>query len=205
MNQDQKRTVAYICPSCKASVAVERTSFQLLAGENEIACPCGKSSLITTPLDSSVRIAIPCISCGKDHVVECPQEPFLTQPILAFSCGSSGLDCCYIGTEDTVFQALASLEESVDKLAMQGEEGSAFLDEIIMHEILSQIKDIAEDGGISCTCGCREWSLQIKFSSVELCCAQCDGILRIPAATADHLEHLCYKSALEIQSKGGTL
>lgn len=202
MNQEQKRTLAFICPSCKSSVAVERTSFQLLAGESEVQCPCGKSSLITSPMDSRVRLTIPCASCGKDHTVECPQEPFLEQGILAFSCGVSGLDCCYIGQEDTVFQALASLEESVDKLQLQGEESGAFLDEVIMLEVLSQIKEIAEDGGIFCTCGCQEWNLQVKFSSVDVGCSHCGGVLRIPAATADHLEHLCYKTRLEIQGKG---
>lgn len=201
MNVEQKRTLAYLCPSCRSSVAVERTGFQLLAAESEIPCPCGKSSLIVTPLEGGVRLAIPCTICGTDHVVECPQAPFLNQSILSFTCGTSGLDCCLVGEDEVVFRELASLEEAVDKLVLQGEEVGAFLDEVIMHEILSQIRDLGAQNGIVCTCGSDQWNLQVKFASVDIHCNTCGGVLRIPAATADHLEHLCYKIKLEIQGK----
>ena len=85
--------------------------------------------------------------------------------------------------------------------AAAGEKGT-FLDEIIMHEVLSELRDIAQRGGISCACGSREWRLQVNFSSVDLICGHCGAALRIPAATADDLGDLCCKQTLVIRGKG---
>ena len=93
------------------------------------------------------------------------------------------------------------LEEAVDKLeAAAGAEGT-FIDDVIMHEVLSEIRDIAQRGGISCACGSKEWKLQVNFSSVDLFCARCGAALRIPAATADDLEDICCKPSLLIHGK----
>ena len=106
-----------------------------------------------------------------------------------------------MGEEGPVFAAVRRLEEAVDKLeAAAGAEGT-FLDDIIMHEVLSELKDIAQRGGISCACGSKEWRLQVNFSSVDLICAQCGSALRIPAATADDLEDLCCKATLLIKGR----
>ena len=90
-----------------------------------------------------------------------------------------------MGEEGAVFAAMRRLEETVDKLeASAGAEGT-FLDDIIMHEVLSELRDIAQRGGVSCTC------------------AQCGAALRIPAATADDLEDLCCKNTLVIRGRSG--
>lgn len=202
MEEQSKRTLAYLCPSCHQSVAVERTVFQLAASANELPCPCGKSALRVEMMGDRVRLTVPCLSCGRDHTVTCSTQAFLHQKVLAFSCAQSGLDCCYVGEEGPVFAAMERLEEAVDKLEAASGERGAFLDEIIMHEILSELKDIAQRNGISCTCGSRKWRLQVNFSSVDLICGQCGRTLRIPAATADDLEDLCCKNTLLIKGKG---
>ena len=133
----------------------------------------------------------------------CSTHAFLHEKALAFACAASGLDCCYVGEEGPVFAAMERLEEAVDKLEAAAGEKGAFLDEIIMHEILSELRDIAQRGGISCTCGSKEWRLQVNFSSVDLICGHCGRALRIPAATADDLEDLCCKNTLLIKGKEG--
>ena len=77
----------------------------------------------------------------------------------------------------------------------------AFLDEIVMEEILSELKDIARRGGISCTCGSRRWGFDVNFSSVDLYCQDCGGRYRIPAATADDIDDLCCKTSILIRGK----
>ena len=201
MVEEPKRTIAYFCPECRQAVVVEKTVFSLAAGPGHIPCPCGKSALRTELLGDRVKLTVPCLFCGREHTVTCSTHAFLHEPALAFSCAASGLDCCYVGEEGPVFAAVRRLEEAVDKLeAAAGAEGT-FLDDIIMHEILSELKDIAQRGGISCACGSREWRLQVNFSSVDLICAQCGSALRIPAATADDLEDLCCKATLLIKGR----
>ena len=124
MVEEAKRTLAYLCPACRQSVAVERSVFQLAASANELPCPCGKSSLRVELMGDRVKLTVPCLFCGKDHTVTCSSHAFLHEKVLAFSCAASGLDCCYVGEEGPVFAALQRLEEAVDKLeAASGEKG----------------------------------------------------------------------------------
>ena len=201
MDEQAKRTLAYLCPACRQSVAVERTVFQLAASANTLPCPCGKSALKVELMGDRVRLTVPCLFCGRDHTVTCSANAFLHQRLLAFSCAASGLDCCLVGDEGAVFAALKRLEEAADKLEAAGENRGAFLDPVVMEEVLAEVKDIAGRGGISCTCGSTEWKLKVSFSSVDLTCARCGGVLRIPAATDSDLEDVCCKNTLQIHEK----
>ena len=201
MTHEKTRFLAYICPRCRQSVIVEKDVFALAAAPAHIKCPCGKSELTVEFMPQRVNLTVPCVACGRDHLVSCPSHAFLREKALAFSCAASGLDCCYVGEEGPVFAALKRLEEAVDKLEAQAGEKGTFLDELVMHEVLSEIKDIAQRGGISCTCGSRNWKLQVNYSSVDLFCADCGGAMRIPAATASDIDDICCKDKLVIHGQ----
>ena len=203
MVQESKRFLAYICPHCMQSVIVERDLFSLAAAPARIKCPCGKSELGVEFLPNRVRLTVPCLFCGREHTVSCSSRAFIRESALAFSCAASGLDCCYVGEEGPVYAATARLERAVDKLG-EDAAGGAFLDEVVMEEILSELKDIAARGGISCTCGSRAWGLTVHFSSVELYCRECGGRYRVPAATADDIDDLCCKPSILIRGKETT-
>ncbi|NCE64021.1 hypothetical protein D1159_05320 [Pseudoflavonifractor sp. 524-17] len=198
---EETRTIAYFCPHCRQSVILERTVFQLAAASNELPCPCGHSALRIALTGGQVRLEVPCVFCGRAHTAACPSQDFLHRRALAFSCGASGLDCCYVGEADAVYAAVRRLEEAVDKLDAQAAQAGTFLDELVMHEVLSELRDIAQRGGVSCACGCKEWKLSVNYSSVDLICPQCGSALRIPAATQSDLADLCCKQSLQIRGK----
>lgn len=201
MLDEAKRTLAYLCPVCGKSVIMERTAFQLAASVNHLPCPCGKSELVIEMMGDQCHVMVPCVFCGKDHKVSCSTKALLHEKTLAFSCAASGLDCLYIGEEESVFRAMERLEEAVDRLVMESkaEEKGAFLDEIVMGEVLGEIKEIAGRGDISCTCGSTDYGIKVSYSAVELVCARCGGILRLPAVTADDIEDICCKTRLQIR------
>lgn len=201
MVEESKRTLAYICPSCRRSVIVDRSVFQLAASANDLPCPCGKSRLRVELMGDRVRLAVPCLFCGEDHTVTCSSRAFLHEKALAFSCAASGLDCCYVGEEGAVFAAVRRLEEAVDKLERDAGEKGAFLDELVMHEVLSELKEIAQRGGVSCACGSKQWKLKVNYSSVDLFCAECGAAVRIPAATAGDIDDICCKNTILIHGK----
>ena len=116
MVQDAKRFISYICPHCRQSVIVERSVFSIAASPVHIKCPCGKSELSVEFMPQRVRLSVPCVYCGREHLVSCPSHAFLREKALAFSCAASGLDCCYVGEEGPVYAATARLEQAVDKL-----------------------------------------------------------------------------------------
>ena len=91
------------------------------------------------------------------------------------------------------------IRETVDVLESEAGAQGTFLNDLVMEEILGELRDIGRRGGISCTCGCREWKLKINYSSVELFCAQCGGALKLPAATMSDIEDLCCKPTLTIR------
>lgn len=201
MVQETKRFLSYICPHCLQSVIVERDLFSLAAAPAHIKCPCGKSELEVEFLPNRVRLTVPCLFCGREHTVSCSSRAFIREKTLAFSCAASGLDCCYVGEEGPVYAATARLEQAVDKLGEDAADQGAFLDELVMEEILSELKDIAARGGISCACGSRRWGFEVNFSSVDLICRDCGGKCRVPAATADDLDDLCCKTSILIRGK----
>jgi hypothetical protein len=203
MIEEKKRTLAYFCPECRQPVIAELSAFSLAAASTEIPCPCGKSKLKIEPVGDHVKVTVPCVFCGHDHTAACSMDAFFHQKALAFSCHASGLDCCYVGEEDLVFRSTRRLEEAVDKLDSERGERGAFLNEVIMQEVLSELKGIAQRGGVTCSCGCKEWKLKVGYSAVHLTCAQCGGTLRVPAATADDLDDICCKDGLLIHGRKG--
>ena len=201
MVEESKRTLAYICPSCRQAVIAERSVFQLAASANAIPCPCGKSALRVEMMGDRVKLTVPCLFCESDHTVACSSKAFLHEKTLAFACAASGLDCCYAGEEAPVFAAMKRLEEAVDKLERDAGEKGAFLDELVMHEVLSELKEIAPRDGISCACGSRKWKLQVNYSSIDLFCADCGAARRIPAATASDIDDICCRNTMVIHGK----
>ena len=93
------------------------------------------------------------------------------------------------------------LKETMERLdgAKEGEE--IFQNDIIMHEVLSEVRDIVKRGGVSCTCGGHGCKIQVGYNAIELTCPECNATMRIPAATADDLDAICCKVKLVIQSR----
>ena len=85
----------------------------------------------------------------------------------------------------------------------EGEETpEAFADNVIMYEVLSELKDIASrPQGITCGCGSEEYGMEIRRSAVDLICRRCGAKLRLPAATDRDLDDLCCHMKLRIPGK----
>lgn len=200
---EKKRTIGYICPVCGKAVIMERTAFQLAAGDQVLPCPCGKSELSIRQMGDRCELTVPCLFCAKDHHVACSNQALLNQKLLALSCSASGLGCCYIGEEEPVFQAMEKLEAAVDKMRMddQMETRESFLDSVVMGEVLGELKDIAARGGIQCGCGSTEYGIKVGYAAVDLVCARCGATLRLSAATPDDIDDICAKYTLTIPGK----
>ncbi|MDF2838887.1 MAG: hypothetical protein K0S60_590, partial [Evtepia sp.] len=89
--------------------------------------------------------------------------------------------------------------ETVDVLEAEAAADCMFLNDVVMEEILAELRDIGQRDGISCTCGSKEWSLKVNYSSVEVICAKCGGGLKIPATTLSDIDDLCCKPVLTIR------
>lgn len=200
---DEMRSIGYICPVCGKAVVVERTAFQLAAGKNVLPCPCGKSELVIEQRGDRCEVTVPCLFCAKDHRAACSYDALLKQRLVALSCAASGLGICHIGEKDAVFSAMEKLEAAVDKLRLDDrmETRGTFLDEVVMGEVLAELKDIAGRGGIRCGCGAADYGIRVGYSSVDVVCAHCGGVLRLNAATPDDIDDICARYRLTIPGK----
>lgn len=196
---EQKRAFGYICPECGKPVYGERTEFALNAAAVALVCDCGRSELTAETDGQTFRVTVPCGVCGGEHRAEVPARSVLQGRGVGLACPETKQLCCYIGDVYRVQSALRDLEVSVEKKKDGGDD--AFLDNVIMYEVLSELKDIAARDGISCTCGSRSCSVEVHGSAVDLVCRACGGRLRLPAATDEDLDRLCCQYTLTIQGR----
>ena len=196
---EQLRAFGYLCPACGKTVLGVRDAFTLAASDANLACSCGKSALHTEYDGRQWHITVPCGLCGDTHTALCPPKRML-RGATALACARTGQFSCFIGPEETVEQHLRDLEQLADR----EDQGEAFLDNVVMYEILSELKDIASrPDGIVCRCGSRQYGMEIRRAAVDLVCRTCGGKLRIPAATQRDLDDLCCHMTLEIPGGAG--
>lgn len=198
---EEKRAFGYICPACGKAVYGERTEFALNAAAVALVCDCGRSELTAESDGRTFRVTVPCGICGREHQAEVPAQSVLRGRGVGLACPETKQLCCYIGDVYRVQSALRELELSMQKKKDGGDD--AFLDNVIMYEVLSELRDIAARDGISCGCGSRRYSMEIHGSAVDLVCRECGGRLRLPAATDEDLDRLCCQYTLTIKGNTG--
>lgn len=168
MNEDM-RTFGYLCPKCGRPVMGTRSVFALEAADAEIECDCGESVLRTEFDGAKYRVYVPCGICGETHMAVCEPDRVL-RGASALGCAQTKQFCCFIGPEGTVEKNLRELAILAEKEKQQKDAGDeAFLDNVIMYEVLSELKDIASrEDGITCARGSRRCGMEIRRSAVAL-------------------------------------
>jgi len=196
---EKKRAFGYICPHCGKPVYGERTHFALSAAAVAMVCDCGHSELTAESDGVYFRITVPCGLCKGEHRAEVSMERVLEGEGVGLACPDSRDLCCYIGDPYRVQDCLRNLELTLEKKQGGGEE--TFVDSVIMYEVLSELKDIAARGGISCACGSKNYSLEVHDTAVDLTCRACGGTLRLNAVTDEDLDRLCCRYTLTIPGR----
>ena len=194
---EETRSFGYICPKCGRAVMARHSAFSLAAAAAHIECPCGQSDMLIETDGSRFRLWVPCGLCGETHQAECSADAVLRGRGIGLACPKTRQICCYVGQED---QVSAQMEQLAVRAAKEkAEDPEAFTDNIIMYEVLSELKDIAARDGISCTCGSHKYSMAVRRGAVELICADCGGRLRLNAATGRDLGDRCCQLKLAIR------
>ena len=196
---EEMRSFGYICPHCGKAVLHQRSVFALSAAAARMECQCGQEALEVETDGTKFRLWVPCGVCGGHHQAECSADAVLHGRGIGLACPEKQELCCYIGEEAEVRRAMEGLALRTAKEKAAPDE--AFTDNVIMYEVLSELKDIAARGGISCACGSREYAIQVRRGAVDLTCAKCGGRLRLPAATDSDLDDLCCRMTLTIPGK----
>ena len=194
---EEMRSFGYICPKCGKAVLGSRTKFALSAAAVRVECDCGAEGLEVQTDGTRFRLWVPCGLCGKIHQAEVSTDAVMEGRGIGLACPETKQLCCYVGEENEVRAQMEELAIRAEK--EKAGEDAAFTDNVIMYEVLSELKDIAARGGISCTCGSKEYAIQVQRSAVDLVCRSCGGKLRLSAATDEDLDKLCCQMKLTIK------
>ncbi len=204
MTTSQTRTIGYLCPACRAKVIQPRAAFALAASGAAVSCACGRSCLTIDAEERRFRLAVPCGVCGGEHTAALDTERMLGDKGVGLACPQTGQLCCFIGADYEVERELERLSLAADKEAARGEDDALFTDSLIMHEVLSELKEIAaRPHGVTCTCGSERYTMEVRPACVDLICADCGARLRVDAATDEDLDRLCCRWTLQIKGNQG--
>ncbi|MBO4914114.1 MAG: hypothetical protein J5449_02815 [Oscillospiraceae bacterium] len=200
--QEKMRTIGYLCPSCRKKVVRDRSAFALAASGAIVGCDCGGSNLTIDAEEQRFRLNVPCGVCGGEHSAAVDAAQLLDGNGIALACPKTRQLCCFIGESYEVERELERLSLAADKELAQSGDGELFVDGIIMHEILSELQEIAaRPHGVSCVCGSEKYRMEIHPTYVDLICSECGSKLRIDAATDEDLDRLCCNWTLKIGGK----
>ena len=202
MTTEKKRTLGYLCPACRKKVIRDRSAFALAASGAVVNCECGKSSLTVDAEEKGFRLSVPCGVCGGEHSAVVDATRLLEGQGIGLACPETNQLCCFVGEEWEVEREMERLSLAADKETTRAGDGELFVDSLIMHEVLSELKEIAaHKHGISCTCGSERYTMEVRPTYVDLICADCGARLRIDAATDEDLDRLCCNWTLKIKGK----
>lgn len=193
---DQKQTtIAYRCPECGAVIRGAVGIFSLTADMIKLKCPCGCSELdIVYTKDKKVRLTVPCFVCPSPHSYLISSGVFFERELFTLACTYSGIDICFIGSEEAIDKAIAENEAELMELAGEdaieslasSREKESLADPQVIEIIRYVLLELVDEGNIHCRCADGgEYELEFGDESVFVVCKKCGSELEIPSGSVD--------------------
>lgn len=204
-------TIAYICPSCGASVMEDINIFSL-SGGHSIACRCGEAMDIKVSADRKVTLSVPCLACPENHTTRLSSASFFNRDLFTVQCPYTALDICFIGQREKVENAMAQNKKYLEETFAQ-EKGDAeqdvlkeaydlYANPMVMSDVLLLLRDFITDGKVNCGCGgfsgMEKLRVDINRESVTVTCTVCEKKREIRALTENDVIYLCETDMLEL-------
>lgn len=148
-------TLALRCPSCGKMdfYAISRFNFSGNAIV-KVLCECG------TPLISIAKkgrnmycLQIECVMCETRHLISLKARDLWDQTVRTITCEGTGVEIGFIGTKELVMKSVKNLDRSIREMAEDLGYDKYFLNADIMFQALELLKNMAEKGRMSCSCG----------------------------------------------------
>ena len=194
----KETNIAYRCPKCGQGVKSVVGIFSLTGDKLKLKCSCGGSALdIDRAKGEKYTISAPCVMCGSDHKFTITATSFFDKELFCYPCTYTGVDCCFIGTDDKVSTALDENEKEVVELyksmgvddpmqMLHGEydeddESYDIEDTDVLDTILFVLRDLLDTDSIKCNCETPEYDFTLCDGYVKVFCRNCNASADIPA------------------------
>ena len=208
----KESVISYRCPHCGTTVMSMVGTFALTGDLIKLKCSCGESELVLAYTnDGRIRLNVPCLACENPHTYYINPSSFFEKDLLELSCKVLGINICFIGNKEKVFEAversdkeLAELmgEYSLEDLGrMGGEEEGSITDAQIADLVRFMLCEMQEENSIYCNCKDEkgEYDFNIAGNSVEVFCTKCGAKKTFELNSVQKASDFLYIDKLELK------
>lgn len=182
-------TVALRCPSCGRLDFFALSRFSFKKGESvKIHCECGKCLLTIQHRDRrNYYVQSECIMCDAKHSYIYRSKELWNEKGLSLVCDNTGIDVGFIGSRETVMQSIKRADRSIRTFSDELGYDRYYINPEVMNQVLEMLRNLSEEGLMSCSCGEEQLEVEVYPDRVELYCTNCDAVGIILAETVKDL------------------
>ena len=190
--EPKNTVIAYRCPYCGKGVISNEGVFALTAEKISLRCHCKRSELeLEYTHDGKVSISTPCVFCPNPHTYTLSKEVLFSRELVTLNCPYIGTGNVFIGELNHVKTELSRTElELLDAMDEYGVESfddahrknkDVFTDRQILDIIIYVIKELDEEGRISCRCDVPsgDYDIDVTDEGVTVTCNKCGASLTV--------------------------
>lgn len=170
-------TLALYCPRCGKIQNHDVSRFIMKdSARLDLYCSCGQLQAVFTACRHQYLLNIPCLVCQTNHVISLDKKKFWHAKFEKIYCVQENLELGFFGKRNLIEKMLADHKREFDSLVHEmafDDYGEYIENPLIMLEILNRIHDIAENGGIFCSCGSTAVEINLLPDGIELSCIHC--------------------------------
>ncbi len=221
-----ERIIAFRCPVCGTAIVGDLNLFVL--GGQELTLSCKECGEEIPPLRASLTaenklsLSIPCLTCPNPHRFTVETQVVFSRDLFVLQCPMTALDLCFIGEETKVEEALEENRKQLLELTggewMDDEfddeeeplteeelnelkEHPPLLDAHLMGQMLYLVRDLAEEGKISCSCGEKHVDFHLLPDGIAFSCPKCNAARVFPAHTENDILRLSELSEITLSKE----
>ncbi len=180
--------VSYRCPHCGTTVMSMIGTFALSGDLIKLKCSCGESELVISYTnDNKIRLTVPCLACENPHTYSISSDAFFSRELLELSCKALGINICFVGNKDKVFEAIEKSDKELAEMMgeysledigkMSGNPEGSITDAQVYDLVRFMLCEMQDENAITCNCadGLGEYDFTITQDGVEVFCTKCNA------------------------------
>ena len=213
----KKATIIYRCPECGSGVKGLVGIFTLSGKMIKVKCACGCSELtLSHSADKKIRLSVPCLVCPNPHNYTVGENGFFSKEVFTLSCPYTGLDICFIGSEEDAGKAFDEAGEEfrklldevgIDRNAVRSDvsDDELFDDTMIEEIIRFMLAELQDEGNISCNCpedvfpSYDHEFVPPDYENLRIYCRKCGAEKIMPMTSVSQAQDLLEISHIELK------
>lgn len=192
-------TLALYCSHCGNIQIHHLCRFSLnIRSHVELHCSCGHLQAKISPARKSQSLlSLYCDLCRKDHVLCIDFKRADADELCKLYCIEENLELGFFGNRHLVEQTLEQ-DKSATNRFLPDQPGADNENSQVLLAVLNRVHDIAEFGGVYCTCGSVSIKAKVLTSSIELRCQSCGAYVTLAARSEVDLARLDAAKTIEL-------